>query len=821
MRTFLGWLATAARWPRAVLATLAVVTVGMAALASNLEIEVDLTELGSEDSAAVQAMERVRTEFGDPTAVVQVILDAGADGDMLTIEGLTAVRAAEAIAVETLGADILTDEAGQPQLLSLASTIDGTLARFGIDPAFLDDQRLGMVASQGIAAAPHLAGLVSDDLDLEAGTARATVLVVPLDTELTESERGDAGERLEAAFDENEEEALAGVRVTVFSSPLFVSGLLDAIRSEVPVLFALALLVVLLILTLMYRSVFDIAIGFVGLLATVIWALGSAALLGPAFLGITGPLTQFVVVIPVLLVGLGIDYSVHLTARYREQSSSGQVPAQAAASTLRTVGAALVLATAATAVGFASIAIAPLQMLADFGVFVAVGVVCAFVVMGLLVPSARVWRDRNRGAAAGAVRELSLGGLMRGPTWLAQRLPAAGLLGAAVLVGVSLVAATALQVEFDRDDFIPEGSHIEAVLDHQAELFGGGVTESTYVVVDGDLTDPALANAIWSAQNDVGSIEGVRRVGDRPQVLSVISLAATALDPPSGPGGMPGQPSDAPGPPPGIWTGDGFAEDANLAMVYGMVRQTMGEQRTGQLLTSDAQAAVVQIRTTAGDAGAERIQREVEAAFAPVEDAGASVTVTSEPIIISEMSHDLGAFQAQGIALTLAVVLVMLTAYYALARRRWLLGVIAMIPAVVSASLILGAMWLLGISFNVLTATLTAIAIGIGVPYGVHVVNRFVEDLELAPAGEAAGMTLRATGAALTGSALTTLGAFVVLSFSGLPPMRSLGLLGGTGIAFALLAAVLVEPGALVLWARRRARTGEPVPAKVGAASGS
>jgi hypothetical protein len=43
----------------------------------------------------------------------------------------------------------------------------------------------------------------------------------------------------------------------------------------------------------------------------------------------------------------------------------------------------------------------------------------------------------------------------------------------------------------------------------------------------------------------------------------------------------------------------------------------------------------------------------------------------------------------------------------------------------------------------------------------------------------------------------------VVLSFSGLLPIRSLGLLGGAGIAFALLAAVLVQPGALVLWARR------------------
>ena len=97
-----------------------------------------------------------------------------------------------------------------------------------------------------------------------------------------------------------------------------------------------------------------------------------------------------------------------------------------------------------------------------------------------------------------------------------------------------------------------------------------------------------------------------------------------------------------------------------------------------------------------------------------------------------------------------------------------------------------------------------AIAIGIGVPYGVHVVNRFVEDLSRSTVADAVDRTLKATGVALAGSALTTLGAFVVLSFSGLPPMRTLGLLGGVGIAFALLAGVLVEPGALVLWARRR-----------------
>jgi predicted RND superfamily exporter protein len=370
---------------------------------------------------------------------------------------------------------------------------------------------------------------------------------------------------------------------------------------------------------------------------------------------------------------------------------------------------------------------------------VAVGVLCAFLIMTLLVPAARIWRDRDRRVEGRAARTLDLARAMDPLARFADRLPWAGLVGAGVLVALSLLAATGLDIEFERDDFVPEGSDIATSLAEQQELFGGGVTESTFVVMDGDLETPAVMGAMQRAQGSAASIDGVRSVGGQPQVTT--------------------------------------------------------------RMAADGSSAVVQLRTTTGDSGAERVRRELEAAFAPVTAAGADLTVTSEPIIIAEMSDDLATFQAQAIAVTLAVVLVLLAGYYTAAHRRPLLGVLAMIPATISASLVLGTMWLLDISFNVITATMTAIAVGIGVPYGVHVVNRFVEDLEEGH-GSPIARTLRGTGGALTGSALTTLGAFVVLAFSSLPPIRSLGLLGGLGIAFALLAAVLVEPGALVLWHR-------------------
>lgn len=750
MHVLLGWMARAVtRGPVLVLVGLVTVTLGLGVLATSNEFEVDLAQLGSDGSDVVAAMDRVRDEFGDPAAAVQLIVDAGPGGDLLTPRGLEAVGTAEEVALAALGDAARPGDDGRPLVLSLRVALDQVPALRGADPGRASGAELGAALRQVLAGNPQVAGLVSDDVDVDEGSARATVSVLLLDPALSEADRTAAGERVRDAVEAAALDLPDGVEVRVFSNGLFVTGLLEAIRAEVPLLFGLALLVVLSLLVLIYRSVFDVLTGAVGLLMTVVWTFGVVGFLGPGNLDVTGPLTQLAVIVPVLLVGLAVDYSVHLTGRYREQRAASSSPGTAADRALHTVGAALILATAATAIGFGSIATAPMRMLSDFGVFVAIGVVCAFVVMGLLVPAARVLRDhrRDRRGDAGRatpVRELALCGLMRGPARLAVERPWVGLGAAVVLVAVSLGAATGLVVEFDRDDFVPDGSEVAGLLDHQEEIFGGGVTELTFVLIDGDLNDPTVAAGVDQGQRAVAEVDGVRVVGGTPQVTSVRA--------------------------------------------------------------PDATAAVVQVRTTVGDVGAERLQRDVAAAFAPVAAAGADVTVTSEPIIVSEMSDELGSFQLRSIALTLLVVLVLLVGYYWRTQRRPLLGAVAMLPAVVSAALVLATMRVLDIPFNVLTATLTAIAVGIGVPYGVHLVNRFVEDLEGAPADAAIARTLRSTGGALTGSGVTTLGAFVVLAFSGLPPIRSLGTLGAAAIVFALLGGLLVQPGALVLWGRRATR---------------
>jgi uncharacterized protein len=119
----------------------------------------------------------------------------------------------------------------------------------------------------------------------------------------------------------------------------------------------------------------------------------------------------------------------------------------------------------------------------------------------------------------------------------------------------------------------------------------------------------------------------------------------------------------------------------------------------------------------------------------------------------------------------------------------------------------------------------SALAIGIGVPFGIHVVNRFLEDRDrYEDLGDAMRSTLEHTGGALVGSALTTIAGFGSLVLSAVTPFRQFGLVVAMTIGLALLASVIVLPAMLAVYSRleRRRRDGhlassaEPEPAPVG-----
>jgi hypothetical protein len=799
-----------ARTPGRVLVALAVVTVVLGGFATQQTTDTDLTSFAP-DSDLARAFERVEDEFSGGGTRIQVIVDAGEDGDVLSSSGLSV---ADSIADAVQAEETVDLAAGERGVVTFAAPVVGALDAQGIDPAEADPGEIAAaveLAYEDPRAAQAL-GLLSDG----PGDSRAGLVIVELDPSLSDSEA--AEDQLTVA------DAIAAVdvqtsevEIDAFSQAILADQLQSESEDEMPRLLGVSLLLIVGILAFQYRSASDVALGFAGLVITIVWMFGIGVLLGPDFLGVVGAFTQISTAVPVLLVGLGIDYAIHLNSRYREEQNHGVPAEKASATAVRAVGGALVLATVTTVVGFLTNVVSPLPPMADFGVFTAVGVLSAFIVMALLIPSARhlldarprglakVQRRREKAAAkeaAGRTAQASgLSAVMGRTAAFAEHIPRITLAVAAVVTVTAGAAATQIETSFSQDDFIPEDSEPGMVLDKVDQLFGGDLTEQTYVIVDGDVTSPDALGALAEAQADLAETQFVRSSGGQAELTSPLTLLRrlATQDPAfaTAAGDL------------GFDPARGLADDADVEALFGLAREAAPDL-SAQVLGEAGESALLSIATNAGQDDAQAATEAIDAAVGPLRDAGLETMVVSQFLVFDEVLDAMTDSQTQGIAITLMAALILLVSYYGFVDRKPLLGAITMVPSVAVVGWILGTMVLLGISFNVLTAMVASIGIGIGVPYGIHVTHRFLEDRRrYDTVDEAVRQTLTHTGGAMAASAATTAAGFGVLVFASLEPLRQFGLIVALTIVYSLLAAVLIQPACLKLWGEWRARKGD------------
>ncbi|MCJ7726791.1 MAG: MMPL family transporter, partial [Acidimicrobiia bacterium] len=726
---------------------------------------------------------------------------AGEGGNVVSPAGVAAVLDVRATlrAIPAVVGALAPADARTPPIMSFADPALDVLESLGLSPSAATGAEISDAARVGYAdeESAVAAALTSRDRDLTAPSARAGMVLVRFRPGLTDAEMTEAALAVKGAVDVMEFE---GLTAEVFSLEVVFDEMQQTMNKEIGPLLGLAFLLVVVILVFFYRRVSDVLIGVIGLMLAIVWMYGLGVLMGPDYLGWVGAFTQVSIAVPVLLVGLGIDYAVHLTSRYREERSLGTDPPGSARVAMLTVGGALVLATVTTLVGFLTNLASPIPPIGDFGVFAALGVLSAFVVMALLVPAARNVLDRrnhhkDEKPPRDPLRPITR--LMRATTVLATRVPVATIVFGVAVTIVSIVVASGLTAEFSQDEFIPEGSQAErliAVVDH---LFGGDVVEETGVVVTGNLFDPDVANAMLAAEANMADTPDVRLAGTMAQTLSPASAillgrsVALDRDPTAGDRFEELGLLEA-----------GFAPDADVVGLL-MLASEYVPVELGSVVATDGSVAAIRVATSAGEEGADDLAAALLDDAAPLVEAGAAVTVTSRNLLIAEVSTTLTAAQQRSIIVTLAAALVLLVVYYAVTERRPMLGVVTMIPSLLVVAWTLGTMRMMGLSFNVLTGTVASLAIGIGVPYGIHVTHRFIEDLERTEdAAEAVRATVGHTGAALAGAALTTAAGFGVLYFASIVPLQQFGAMTAITIVYSLAAAVLAQPSCLVLWER-------------------
>jgi predicted RND superfamily exporter protein len=257
-----------------------------------------------------------------------------------------------------------------------------------------------------------------------------------------------------------------------------------------------------------------------------------------------------------------------------------------------------------------------------------------------------------------------------------------------------------------------------------------------------------------------------------------------------------------------------MAADGDVAALFAAAREVAPE-RMDATLAFDGDtptAALLEIDTQAGDDRAIALRDAVVEDTAPLSDLGAAVAVTSNAIITAGIVDSLSDSQVTSLLITLLAATAVLMLTFWIENRRPFLGVLTMIPVALVVLWTFGLMYASGIPFGPVTATLTGLAVGIGVPYTIHMARRFEEDRNrYASLEEAIRETTRNTGGALAGSAFTTAGGFGILITSTLVPFQQMGQVTVYAIVLSLAGALLVLPSLLVLWEGWHRRRGEPV----------
>jgi len=610
-------------------------------------------------------------------------------------------------------------------------------------------------------------------------------------------------------------EDAAGGSYLVFGVGIIGDEITASMTDSLLIVGPLALLFVLVALAVAYRDLLDIVLGLVGIGAVLLWTFGFMGWADISF-------NQIFIAVPVLLIGLSIDYAIHIFMRHREErTNGGDGDALAPRGSMRTalsgVGIALVYVTATTVIGFLSNLTSPVPPIRDFGVVSAVGIVAALAVFGLLIPAIKVEVDelleargvdrtkRAFGTGGGAFSSV----LSAGATG-ARKAPYLVILVAVLISAGGAYGATQVDTSFSQEDFLAEDP--PGWMDELPEPFAPGDYSASQnleyvndnfvrqdsqaqVLVEGSIANPETLAALSDAQSRAADKEVALTLsnGEAEITNPLTVMQSVAANNETFNATFVAADTD----------GDGVP-DRNVEALYDAFYDSAPQEAQSVLYRSGGEYEAARLVVSIdGGAGGDAITSQMRDVADNLDGADREATATGTAILNKIVQDELLNTVIQSLIITLVATFVFLMITYRITEGSATLGVVTLLPVAFSVMWILGTMYVLDIPFNVLTGMITSLTVGLGVAYSIHLSERYNQELDrTGEAWTAMDRAVTGTGGALLGSAATTVGGFGVLVFAILPPLQQFGTITGLTIVYAFLASVLVLPSLLVVWTR-------------------
>ena len=569
--------------------------------------------------------------------------------------------------------------------------------------------------------------------------------------------------------------------------PMIVSDSMDYIRHDLVVFGAAVLVFLVLILSISFGRIRWVFLPLATCAATCVAMLG---LLGRLDWRVTVVSSNFLSLVLILCLAL----TLHIIVRYREmhQAMPSSDSFTLVSRTVQRIVEPCFYTALTTIVAFGSLIFSGIRPVIDFGYMMAIGIVVAFILSFTLFPAALVLMKPGRSRATNdltaAITNFFASLIHRhGNILLATFV---------VLTLTGLVGTTRLTVENRFIDYYKDSTEIYRGMELIDRELGGTTPLDVIIDAPGSIVvaEPESEEEYEEEFDDIYADEEhaqagitarsywfnnqrlpeIRRIhdfldslNDTGKVLSIATFAEVLeqIEPQV--------------------LGDNFT----LSIMYEKLPDSVRQALFTPYLSEDGNQLRFSVRVFESDPELHRKE------FLQTVERGLTGQLGYEPsrvrlsgmlILYNNMLQSL--FRSQ--IMTLGAVFFAIMLMFLVLFRSLKIAAVAILPNLTSAALVLGIMGWFGIPLDLMTITIAAITVGIGVDDTIHYVHRFRDELAVDHDYWAAVFRChRSIGRAIYYTSVTIMLGFSILAFSSFIPTIYFGLL----TSFAMLAALLAN----------------------------
>ena len=512
-----------------------------------------------------------------------------------------------------------------------------------------------------------------------------------------------------------------------------------------------ALLIIFLLLLMFFRKVRIILAPMIVAIMSVIWAMGLLIMTGNTVHIMSS-------MIPIFLIPIAVLNSIHIISEFHDHYKKYKHKDTTIRHSISELFLPMLFTSATTIAGFISLALTPIPPVQVFGIFVAFGILVAWLLsitlnpaIAMLIPDKALRNFGRTDDTSGA-----LASIMHGFRNLSGRYPKAIIFTSLVLVVVSAVGLSMIVVNDNPVKWFKK-SHPIRIADTAMNKHLAG-TYMNYLVVEGveddQMKEPEVLRYMESLQQDLEKDPIVGAVSGLPDIVKKVRYELFEAD--SAKAVLP----------------DDKTETAQMLFLFEMSGGDPDD--LFKFVTPEYDRANLWVQLKAGDNVA--VSRVVDRADQYVADNpppdGINLRWAGLPYINIEWQDQMVSGMRKSLASSYAVVFIMMIILFR--SLRW--GFISMLPLTITVMAIYAFIGYIGKPYDMPVAILSSLTLGLSIDFAIHFIQRLrTTHKRTQDFNQSFHDIFEGTGKAISRNVLVIAVGFVPMIFSTLVPYITVG----------------------------------------------